>query len=399
MEILILGAGYAGVRVAIELDRLLACRQNTPATITLVDRHLYHQHLSLLHLAATGSAPEQTVAVSLDWILRRRNVRFQQGEVQRIAPLQRHVVLQNGLILPYDRLVIALGAEPNSGPVPGASEHTFPLHSYSAAMRLYHQIKNSFVQAATTTDPVAKQTLLSFIIIGGGFTGVQLAGELAHYADALCHQYGLARREVQISLIERSGGLLKQFGNWASNDAVRVLRRRGIDVLLNTSVDAITGQQLRATRTVADQPQQFTLAAATIVWAGGIRAPQVIAQAGLPVDRSGRVYVDRYLRVRDQAAIFALGDCALVPDPQGGTVLATASYALRQGEHLAQVLLAEIEGRAPAPYMPLHLGQLVSLGPGEGVGNPLGVPLAGLPIALLKQGVEAWYLTTLEKLL
>lgn len=398
MEILILGAGYAGVRTAIELDRLLEYRQTT-ATITLIDRHLYHQHLSLLHMAATGGAPEQTVAVSLDWILRRRNVRFQQGEVQRIAPLQRHVVLQDGLILPYDRLVIALGAETSYGAVPGAREHTFPLHSYSAAMRLYHQIKNSFAEAAATTDPVAKQTLLTFIIVGGGFTGVQLAGELAHWSAELCRHYGLARHDVQIALIERSDALLKQFGDWASGEAERVLRRRGVDVLLETSVAAIDGQQLRATRTVDGHDQQLRFAAATIVWAGGIRAPEIIAQAGLPVDRGGRVLVDRYLRVQEQAAIFGLGDCAVVPDTRGGTVLATASYAMRQGEHLARVLLAEIEGRAPSPYVPLHLGLLVSLGPGEGVGNPIGVPLCGLPISLLKQGVEAWYLTTLEKLL
>ncbi len=406
MELLILGAGYAGVRTAIELDRLLE-QHPSGSSVTLVDRNLYHQHLSMLHLAATGNAPEQTVAISLDWILRRRNVRFQQGEVQKIEALHRHVVLTDGLILPYDRLVLALGAETNYADVPGAREHTYALHSYHEAMRLYHQIKNSFALAASTADPVAKQALLTFIIVGGGFTGVQLAGELAHWAEQLCTHYQLNRYEVQIVLIERSGALLKQFGTWASGPALQTLSRRRVEVLLHTSVTAIeavagvegvASQQLRAVRTHDGQAQTLTFNAATIVWAGGIRAPQLIAEAGLPVDRNGRVYVDRYLRVRDQAAIFALGDCAIVPSPQGPPVLATASYAMRQGEHLARTLLDEIEGRAPRPYIPLDLGQLVSLGPGAGVGNPLGVPLEGLPIILLKQGVEAWYLTTLEKI-
>lgn len=415
MELLILGAGYAGVRTAIELDRFLE-HHPSGSSVTLVDRNLYHQHLSMLHLAATGNAPEQTVAISLDWILRRRNVRFQQGEVQKIEALHRHVVLTDGLILPYDRLVLALGAETNYADVPGAREHTYALHSYHEAMRLYHQIKNSFALAASTADPVAKQALLTFIIVGGGFTGVQLAGELAHWAEQLCTHYQLNRFEVQIVLIERSGALLKQFGVWASDPALETLSRRRIEVLLHTSVTAIEAvekieavagvagvagsavQQLRAVRTQDGQTQNLTFSAATVVWAGGIRAPQLIAEAGLPVDRNGRVYVDRYLRVRDQAAIFAIGDCAIVPSPQGPPVLATASYAMRQGEHLARTLLDEIEGKAPHPYIPLDLGQLVSLGPGEGVGNPLGVPLEGLPIALLKQGVEAWYLTTLEKI-
>ncbi len=406
MELLILGAGYAGVRTAIELDRLLE-HHPSGSSVTLVDRNLYHQHLSMLHLAATGNAPEQTVAISLDWILRRRNVRFQQGEVQKIEALHRHVVLGDGLILPYDRLVLALGAETNYANVPGAREYTYTLHSYHEAMRLYHQIKNSFALAASTADPVAKQALLTFIIVGGGFTGVQLAGELAHWAEQLCTHYQLNRFEVQIVLIERSGVLLKQFGKWASEPALETLSRRRIEVLLQThvteieaidSIEGVAARQLRAVRTYNRQAQNLTFNAATIVWAGGIRAPHVIAAAGLPVDRNGRVYVDRYLRVHDQAAIFAIGDCAIVPNPQGQPVLATASYAMRQGEHLARTLLDEIEGRAPHPYIPLDLGQLVSLGPGAGVGNPLGVPLEGLPIALLKQGIEAWYLTTLEKI-
>lgn len=406
MELLILGAGYAGVRTAIELDRLLE-HHPSGASVTLVDRNLYHQHLSMLHLAATGNAPEQTVAISLDWILRRRNVRFQQGEVQKIEALHRHVVLTDGLILPYDRLVLALGAETNYANVPGAREHTYALHSYHAAMRLYHQIKNSFALAASTADPVAKQALLTFIIVGGGFTGVQLAGELAYWAEQLCSHYQLNHFEVQIVLIERSGALLKQFGKWASEPALETLSRRRIEVLLHThvtaidaieSIEGVAARQLRAVRTYDGQAQNLMFNAATIVWAGGIRAPQMIAAAGLPVDRNGRVYVDRYLRVHDQAAIFAIGDCAIVPSPQGQPVLATASYAMRQGEHLARTLLDEIEGRAPHPYTPLDLGQLVSLGPGAGVGNPLGVPLEGLPIALLKQGIEAWYLTTLEKI-
>jgi NADH dehydrogenase len=138
------------------------------------------------------------------------------------------------------------------------------------------------------------------------------------------------------------------------------------------------------------------LRAGTIVWAGGIQAPAMLREAGLPVDSCGRALVDRYLRVIDQALIFAAGDCAAIPDGPAGFVPATASYAMRQGAHLAETLLAEVMGAPPRAYEPLKLGELVSLGPRFAVGNPLGVPLVGYPAMLLKKGVESYYRSTIE---
>lgn len=388
MHILILGAGYAGLRVALELDKLLVGRENL-AQVTLVDQHPYHELVVMLHLTATAAASTRDTIIPLERILKRGNVQVRQGRVAQIVPLQRQVLLDNGEPIAYDRLVIALGAHTSYDGVPGAREHTFSLRTYDEALRLRDHIRSCFADAAKTTDPTELRILSTFAIVGGGYTGCQLAGELADWVTKLSKDFGVPRSEVRIAMVERGHLLLNQFGKWATREAERVLDRRGVSIYLDTIVERVEPRALYV-------QDRRVLRAATIVWAGGVRAPELLAKSGLPTDQQGRVLVDRYLRVQDQALIFAAGDCAHIPAPFGGTVPATASYAMRQGQHLAETLLAEIEGRSPRTYAPVRLGDLVSLGPGEAVGDPLGMRTFGQPAALLKQAVERWYLVTLE---
>jgi NADH dehydrogenase len=387
MQILILGAGYAGLRVALDLGREA---QDAALSVTLVDQNPYHQVIQLLHLTATAGNHSREAIYDLDRLLRDRAVRRVEGRAQAIEPLARSVTLADGQRLPYDRLVIALGAETSYAGVPGAAEHSLPLRTYAQALRLRDHLIGQFATAAQAADPTERRILMTTAIVGGGYTGCQLAGELAAWADQLSEETGAPRGEARIALIDRGPSLLRQFGPWATGEAERVLDRAGVSVYLSTPVTAVEPRLLR----VGDGR---VLRAATIVWAGGLRGPALLAAAGLPADDQGRVLVDRYLRVQGQAAIFALGDCAAIPDgAEGVTVPATASYATRQGEHVAAALLAEAAGEAPRAYEPLKLGELVSLGPHEAVGNPLGVPVTGYPALLLKKGVEQFYRASIE---
>lgn len=389
MQIVILGAGYAGLRAAIDLDRQLRLRGRA-AEVILVDQFPYHQLVQLLHRAATAAIYSREAAYQLAPLLSKGDVRFVEGRVAAISPLERQVRLADGRSLSYDRLVIALGAETAYFGVPGAPEHTLPLRTLEHATRIRNHVVSCFEAAAKTADPREQRILLTTAIVGGGYTGCQLAGELATWADDLCRETGAPRGEVRIALLDKSPALLKQFGEWATQEAEQVLDRLGVSVYLDTAVEAV---EPRALRVAGGR----VLRAATLVWAGGIKGPDLLGEAGLPVDASGRVLVDRYLRVRDQALIFATGDCAAIPDgADGALVPATASYAMRQGAHIAETLLAEIEGEAPRAYEPLKLGELVSLGPHHAVGNPLGVPVTGYPAVLLKKGVEQYYRATIE---
>lgn len=386
MQIIILGAGYAGLRAALDLEP--AARAGK-LSVALVDQNPYHQLVQLLHRTATADQPKHKAIYDLGRLLQGRAVRFVEGRAARIEPLARIVVLEDGRSLAYDRLVIALGAETNYGDVPGAAEHSLPLRSYAQALRLHDHLVEQF-SAAAAAEPAERRILMTTAIVGGGYTGCQFAGELAAWADQLAEETGAPRGEARIALLDRDPTLLAQLGGWATTEAERTLKRLGVSIYLNTPVEAVEPRLLRIAG-------GRVLRAATIVWAGGVRGPALLAASGLPTDAQGRVLVDRYLRVEGQAAIFAVGDCAAIPaGSNGATVPATASYATRQGEHVAAALLAESAGTAPRAYEPLRLGELVSLGPHNAIGNPLGLPIRGYPALLLKKGVEQYYRASIE---
>lgn len=388
MKIVILGAGYAGLRTALSLEQL-AAECGADIQITLVEQNPYHQVIQVLHKAAAGENGASKAAVDLGEILNERRIELARARVAAVEPLERQVRLADGGALAYDRLVIALGGESSDRGIPGVAAHAIPLRSYADARRLRQQIQGSYTLAASTADPVERRILMTTAIVGAGYTGIQLAGEIADWVPALCAETGAPKGEARVALLERGATLMPQFGAWADRDARRVLDSKGVSIYLGTTVSSAEPRLLR----VSDGR---LLRAATLVWAGGFRAPALIQEAGLPVDEQGRAVVDRYLRVEGQGLIFAIGDCARVRDPFSDELVpATASYALRQGEHLAESLLSEALGRAPAAYEPVKLGEIVSVGADYAIGDPLGVPLVGMPALLLKKGIESWYRSTL----
>jgi NADH dehydrogenase len=179
---------------------------------------------------------------------------------------------------------------------------------------------------------------------------------------------------------------------WASREALRVLDCRGVSVYLDTAVERVEEGNLFVN-------DRRMMRAATMVWSAGIRAPQLLADAGLPTDARGRVHVNSFLQLEAYPDIYAIGDCAQIPDTMGGIVPTTASYAIRQGAFLADALIDELDSRPPASrygYEPLALGSVVSLGPGAAVGDVLGVPVRGAVAALMKHTVEQQYRKSLR---
>ena len=391
MHVVILGAGYAGLRTALNLDRQLR-EHGMDDTVTLVDQNSYHQLIQKIHVTATSGVHSPEAIYSLGHLLVNRQITFVQGRVRTIAPLDREVLLDDGRSLPYDRLVIALGSETAYYNVPGAREHSLPLRTYVEATRLRDHLIAQFNAAAQESDPKQQRIMLTTAIVGGGCTGCELAGELAAWVDSLSKETGAPRSEVRIALLDRNKLLLKQFGQWASREAERVFDIHGVSVYLHTAIESVEPQMLRVSG-------GRVLRAGTIVWVAGIRAPSIIADAGLPVNGAGKAVVDSYLRVNGHDAIFALGDCATIAAESDGSPLpSTASYALRQGEYMAETIFAEMTGKATRSYEPLKLGELVSLGPDNGVGNPLGMPILGHPVLILKKGIEQYYRASITAL-
>ncbi|NTW00127.1 MAG: FAD-dependent oxidoreductase, partial [Oscillochloris sp.] len=185
MKIVILGAGYAGLRAAINLEKRLRA-QRMDDSITLVDKNSYHQMLQELHLTATNGIDSQATIYDLNRVLARRNIDFVQGRINSISPSEHEVQLSDGSRLPYDRLVIALGGETDFHNVPGAREYSLPLHTFNDAIAIRDHIIAQFSTAARLSDPKEQRIVLTTAIIGGGYTGCQLAGELSAWVLDLC---------------------------------------------------------------------------------------------------------------------------------------------------------------------------------------------------------------------
>lgn len=392
MKIVILGAGYAGLRVALDLAAATA-RNSIEAELVLVDRHDYHQVITWLHQVATDAIPAERARVPLRGLFSSEALTFIQAEVRAIQP-DRHSVLTDAGPIEYDRLVVALGSDTVWPKIPGLAEAALPLRWWDEARRIKNQVTEQFATAARASSPKERRCLMTVVVAGGGYTGTQLAGELTHWTPALADQYGLPLTDIHLLLVEAQERLMPHWQPRLSRRAAEILRRKGVDVRVNTPLMRVEGCFVILGRPGGGEE---IIRAGTLVWAGGVRPPGLLGEAGLPLERDGRVRVNQFLQAHGYPGIFVLGDSAFYLN-DGEPLAATAAHALRQGEYVAELLIAQRRGESHEPYQPIKLGMLVSLGGNDGVGDALGVPLSGLPAGLLKEGVERWYLTTIGAL-
>jgi NADH dehydrogenase len=387
MNILILGAGYAGLRAALDLAAATRDGKAGDTTVTLLDRNDYHQVITWLHeVAAASVAPEET-AIPLERLLKQGGAAIRQATVRGIAPREQRVLLDDGEALSYDRLVVALGSETVWPPIEGLREHALAMRWWDEAVHIRRAIEESFERAARTDDPAERKRLLTIVVAGGGYTGCQLAGELSHWLPELADHHGLSLLDLTLRQIEAEKSLLSGWDARMAEKAEHILRRKGVQILLDSPLESMDA----TTMTIKGRAP---LPYGVLVWAGGVKAPALLEESGFKVGAQGRAHVDEFLRAVDFPDVYIAGDCALWMEgdqPLPGT----ASHALRQGEYVARMLLREAQGKALARYEPAKLGLVVSLGGSDGVGTALGMPLSGLAAGILKEGIESWYLGTI----
>jgi NADH:ubiquinone reductase (H+-translocating) len=388
MDIVILGAGYGGLRTALDLADFKRKGELEGATITLVDRNEYHQVITWLHEVAAAKITPDKARIPFDRLFTDDTIRLVKGMVRGIAPREQRVMIEGGEMLSYDRLVIGLSSGTAWAPIPGLKEHALPMRWWDESLAIREAILSTYAEAATTTDPEERRRLMTTIVMGGGYTGCQLAGELTHWLPTLADQYNLSIMDITLRQIEAKPRLLPGWDAKLAERAEQTLRRKGVQILLDSPVEAIDAKTI----TVKDKPP---MAYGVAVWAGGVKVPELLAQSGFATGAQGRVKVDENLRAEAFPSVYVIGDAALwmqedKPLPQ------TASHALRQGEYVARMLRREVNGRGLAGYEPTDLGLVVSLGGNDGVGTALGVPLSGVAAGILKEGIEAWYLSTIK---
>ena len=380
-QIVVAGAGYAGLHVAL---RLTASLRNHPAVeLTLVDRHDYHQVLTELPRVAGGTRAADAVRIPLQDVLAAR-VRFVQTEINGFDLAGQRLLTGAGPI-GWGRLVLALGSRPNDFDIPGLAQRTLSLYSAGDAERVWAAAGRALTAAAAEPDPERQRRLATVVVGGGGATGVELAGELAEILPAVAGRHGLAPDRPAVQLIEAGPTILAGSSPQLIDKAARILSDLGVQVRTNAAIAAATEDGFRLTDGQLVEGGVF-------VWAGGLKAPELVADSELPTGHNGRVKVDQYLRVLDRPEIYVAGDLASVTDPRTGHVLPPlAQVALEEGETVARNLDAELKGRPLEAFAFHDKGFVVSVGTSRGVADIAGIQSGGRLAHLLKDAIEWEY--------
>ncbi|MBI2205088.1 MAG: NAD(P)/FAD-dependent oxidoreductase [Candidatus Rokubacteria bacterium] len=372
-RVVILGGGFGGTAVARRLERLVG--RDASVEITLVDRENFALFTPLLPEVPSGAVEPKHVVSPLRALLRRTIVRH--AEVRSIDFAKRTVLVSHCprcriAVLPWDHLVLALGSVPNFFGLPNVAAHALTMKNLADASALHAHVVDKFEHADMEEDPAVRRELLTFIVVGGGFAGVETAGELNDFVRGAGPFYPrLGRDDVRVVLVHLGSRILPEVSEPLSAYALTKLRSRGVDVRLATRIDEYTG-------TLARLSSGDEIPSRTLVWTAGIVANPVLGALGVPTTSAGKVEVTDTLEVKGCRGVWALGDCAVVVDRATGRPYPpTAQHAVRQGRRVADNIVATIRGRASTPFAHRPLGILAGLGRHSAVAEILGFRFSG----------------------
>ncbi|MEA2715148.1 MAG: hypothetical protein QOG91_176 [Candidatus Parcubacteria bacterium] len=389
-RIVILGAGFGGMYVAKRFARLA---KRGLADVTIVNRTNYFLFTPLLHEVATGGLSPRSVAEPLREVFAKTGIHIVQGLVSSVNPGSRRVTVHNDrdrLEIPYDYLVIATGAETNHYDIPGAEAFSYPLKTLADASRIRTRIIDSFEHAIMARDAAERKELLSFVVVGGGATGVELAAELAEFVAGMVKRYyrdtdcrpdepGHCRsEEVSITLIHTGNELLEMFSPSLRRAAARRLVENGVELKLGRTVTAVTKEDIA----LSDGSKVI---ASTVIWAAGVKAIIPAFEGGAPPLSGGRLIVDEYFRLQNSDRIFVLGDAAAYIDvhefakdsKNTKAVPMLAQVAVAESKTVARNIIASLRAEPLQNFHYHSMGSLVSVGQWFALGEIYSLSLAG----------------------
>lgn len=384
-KILILGGGYGGL-----LSALTARRYLTPeeADITVINRYSTHQIITELHRLAVGNLHENKVALPLHKLLDGTDVGIRIDSVTSIEPDEKQVKLASGVSMSYDYLVVALGSETAFFGIPGLQENSFILKSVEDAHRIHDNLVKSIERYATTKDPADA----TFVVGGGGLTGVELVGEMADMLPELCERNGVDFKDVKLYCVEAAPAILRGFPEDLIDRAMTSLEARGVKFLVGLPITEVDGNKVSL-------KDGQTIESNTVVWTGGVQGNSAVADCGIEVNR-GRATVTPQLQSTSHPEVFLAGDSAVVMNPEGAPYPPTAQLAWQMGETVGYNLFIAINGGAMKEFSPVFSGTLGSLGRKDAIGmiGGSGLKLKGTPAVLMKEASNIRYLSHIRGL-
>ena len=392
MQILVAGGGYVGMHAALRLQRLMHRRE---ATITVVEPRPTMTYQPFLAEAAAGSIEPRHIVVPLRRVLRR--CRVVTGRIGAIDHQRRTVNVYPtegpAFDLGYEAIVIGLGSVTRTMPIPGLADVGFGFKQVEEAIALRNHVLERIDVASSTRDNGRRIRALTFVVVGGGYAGVEALAELEDMARAACRDYDeIDPAEMRWVLVEAAGRILPEVSASLGRYTVDRLRERGIAVLLETRLLSCVDGHVELT-----DGQRFETD--TVVWTAGVRANPALLATDLPLDGSGRVVTDATLAVQHVENAWAAGDNAAVPDltRPGRTCSPSAQHAGRQARALADNIVRTQRGRTARPYRHRNAGSVASLGLHRGVAEIYGIRLRGFPAWVMHRTYHVSRMPTLNR--
>ncbi len=373
-RIVVLGAGVAGIRFILDFEPKVKSLGNVK--ITLVDQYDYHQYIHKLHEVAGGRSEPKEIVVPIKWLIRDKNVEFKQAKVESIDIEGKMVNTDKGNIQ-YDILVIALGSQTCYYGIKGLEKNSLGLKSVVESYQIRKKVDEIFESARERDKP------LTFIIGGGGYTGVELAGEFAEYFPPLAEKYGVDPEDIKLIIVEAMDTILPEWGPKVTEGAMEILRSKGVNVMLNQPIVKADGRGI----TVKNGEK---ISADLLVWTGGVEGVTVCP--AFDYGNSKRVLISNICEATNAPDVYAIGDCAFVCDVSTNEPFAPSAHiAMEQASFLAKNLYAQIVGKPQKDYVPKHLGEIVSIGREHAVGSLWGIQLKGWIARIAKKMIHIGY--------
>lgn len=404
-RVLVVGGGYVGLYTAFKLQKKIA---NAGGIVTLVDPLPYMTYQPFLPEVASGSIEPRHAVVSHRKHLKRTELI--QGSVTNIDHANRTAVIAPAdggepFELGYHDVVLAAGAVTRTFPIKGLADSGIGLKTIEEAVALRNSVLSLIERASTETDPATRKRMLTFVVVGGGFAGIETITELEDMArSAVKLNDRVNESEIRFVLVEAMGRIMPEVTEKQAVWVVEHLRSRGIEVLLNTSLDNAENKHLKLIN-MPDKSVAQEFDAETLIWTAGVMANPMVRSTDFPIEPRGRVSVNTNLQINGEFGVvenaWAAGDVAAVPDVTGGlpdgTCVPNAQHALRQAKRLAKNLWASRFNKSLKGYKHKNLGAVAGFGHWKGVAKIMGIQLKGAPAWVAHRGYHGLAMPTVER--